>query len=45
MSAGQPKMWTGRIAAVRELTAAAAAAGSSVSVTGSMSANTGLARS
>ncbi len=38
-------MWTGSSAAVRSVTAAAAAAGSRLSVTGSMSAKTGRARS
>src|SRR4051812_22760581 len=38
-------MWTGRIGVVRWVTAAAAASGSRFSVTGSMSANTGRARS
>src|SRR3954447_25812488 len=38
-------MWTGRIAVVRSVTAAAAASGSRLSVTGSMSAKTGRARS
>src|SRR6185503_15083000 len=38
-------MCTGRTALVRSVTAAAAASGSRLSVTGSMSANTGRARS
>jgi hypothetical protein len=38
-------MWTGRIAVVRSVTAARAASGSRLSDTGSMSANTGFARS
>jgi len=41
----QPKMCTGSSALVRALTAAATAAGSIVSVRGSMSTNTGRARS
>jgi hypothetical protein len=45
MSAGQPKMWTGRSAVVRPVIAAAAASGSRFSVTGSMSAKTGVAPS
>ncbi len=45
MSAGYPNTCTGNSAAVRSVTAAAAASGSRFRVTGSMSANTGRARS
>ena len=38
-------MWTGRIADVRDVTAAAVASTDRFNVTGSMSANTGRARS
>ena len=43
MSAGRPPRCTGRSARVRDVTAAAAAAGSRFLVTGSMSAKTGVA--
>ena len=42
-SAGWPKMCTGMIARVRSVIAASAAAGSRQNVSGSMSANTGVA--
>ena len=41
--AGRPKRWTGTIAFVRRVTSAATAFGSRLSVTGSMSAKTGVA--
>ena len=43
MSAGWPKMWTGRSARVAGPIRASAASGSRQYVTGSMSANTGVA--
>ncbi len=45
IAAGKPKMWTGRIPALRSLAAASTAAGSRLSVTGSTSQKTGRAPS
>lgn len=45
IAAGKPKMWTGNTPAVRSVSAAPAASGSRLSVTGSTSQKTGRAPS
>ena len=45
IAAGKPKMWTGRMPALRSPTAASTAAGSRLSVAGSTSQKTGRAPS